>query len=213
MGDEARIHPILYAISSLVLRPLFRTVYRLRRGGGHNVPATGPVLFVSNHVSGMDPPLLGAGALPRRLHFMAKKELFAHPVASWIISRVGAFPVDRGAADRNAIRVAKAVLNRGDALLMFPEGTRSDDGQLGPAWPGAGSLALDDGVRVVPMAIWGSQHRFGPVRIEVGPPLDLSDLTEGSRAARARVAADRMMVAIAELLERAGGPAQRGSDD
>ncbi|MCA9506678.1 MAG: hypothetical protein KC616_26560, partial [Myxococcales bacterium] len=61
--------------------------------------------------------------------------------------------------------------------------------------------------------IWGSQHRFGPVRIEVGPPLDLSDLTEGSRAARARVAADRMMVAIAELLERAGGPAQRGSDD
>ena len=118
MGDEARIHPILYAISSLVLRPLFRTVYRLRRGGGHNVPATGPVLFVSNHVSGMDPPLLGAGALPRRLHFMAKKELFAHPVASWIISRVGAFPVDRGAVNEPISRPSGPDPGRGPPQLL-----------------------------------------------------------------------------------------------
>lgn len=209
MSDEVRINPVVYGLAWLLGRPTFRFVFRLRRAGGHNVPRRGPVLFVSNHISGMDPPFLGAGALPRRLYFMAKKELFRNPVGAWVISRAGAFPVDRGAADRNAIRTAKAVLNRGDALLMFPEGTRSDDGQLGPPWPGAGSLALEPGVRVVPMAIWGSQRRFGPVRVEVGPPLDLSDLTEGSKAERARVAADRMMVAIAALLERAGGPAQR----
>lgn len=204
--DRAYISPVTYWAAYLICRPLFKVLFRLSRGGGHHVPRTGPVLFVSNHISGADPPLLGAGALPRRLHFMAKKELFAHPLGGRLIRSGGAFPVDRGGADRNAIRMAKDVLTRGDALLMFPEGTRSEDGRLGPAWPGAGSLALDPGVQVVPMAIWGSQRRFGPVRIEIGAPLDLSDLTEGSRAERARRAADRMMDAIAELLVAAGGP-------
>ncbi len=204
--DRARINPVLYGIAYVVCRPLFRIAFRLTRGGGEHVPRTGPVLFVSNHISGSDPPLLGAGALPRKLHFMAKKELFKGRLGGWAIRSVGAFPIDRGGADRNAIRMAKDVLERGDALLMFPEGTRSEDGRLGPAWPGAGSLALDPGVTVIPMAIWGSQRRFGPVRIEVGPALDLSDLTEGARSERARVASERMMAAIAELLERAGGP-------
>lgn len=205
-GDRAYINPVTYWIAWAVCRPLFRVLFRFSRGGGEHVPRTGPVLFVSNHISGSDPPLLGAGALPRRLHFMAKKELFANPVAGRLIRSGGAFPVDRGGADRNAIRMAKDVLSRGDALLMFPEGTRSEDGRLGPAWPGAGSLALDPGVTVVPMAIWGSQRRFGPVRVEIGAPIDLSDLTEGSRAERARTAAERMMDAIAELLVKAGGP-------
>lgn len=204
--DRAYINPVLYGISYVVCRPLFRLAFRMSRGGAEHIPRTGPVLFVSNHISGADPPLLGGGALPRRLHFMAKKELFANPLARWFISRTGAFPVDRGGADRNAIRMAKDVLTRGDALLMFPEGTRSEDGRLGPAWPGAGSLALDPEVKVVPMAIWGSQRRWGPVRIEIGAPLDLSDLTDGPRSERARIAAERMMAAIAELLERAGGP-------
>ncbi|MCC6829760.1 MAG: 1-acyl-sn-glycerol-3-phosphate acyltransferase [Thermoleophilia bacterium] len=204
--DRARINPVTFGIAYVLCRPVFRLLFRLSRGGAQHVPRSGPVLFVSNHISGMDPPFLGAGALPRRLHFMAKKELFANPVGGWLIRSVGAFPVDRGGADRNAIRMAKDVLARGDALLMFPEGTRSEDGRLGPAWPGAGSLALDPGVTVVPMAIWGSQRRFGPVRIELGAPLDLGDLTEGSRAQRARQAAERMMEAIGELLVTAGGP-------
>ncbi|MFN8122609.1 MAG: lysophospholipid acyltransferase family protein [Thermoleophilia bacterium] len=204
--DRAYINPVTYGISYVICRPLFRLLFRLSRGGGEHVPRTGPVLFVSNHISGSDPPLLGAGALPRRLHFMAKKELFSNPIGGRLIRSAGAFPVDRGGADRNAIRMAKDVLTRGDALLMFPEGTRSEDGRLGPAWPGAGSLALDPAVKVIPMAIWGSQRRFGPVRIEVGPALDLSDLTEGSRAERARQASERMMDAIAELLVKAGGP-------
>jgi len=208
MSEDVRINPVLYGIAYLVCRPLFRLAFRFSRGGREHIPATGPVLFVSNHISGSDPPLLGAGALPRRLYFMAKKELFSNPVGGWLISRVGAFPVDRGGADRTAIRTARDVLARGDALLMFPEGTRSLDGRLGPAWPGAGSLALDPGITVIPMAIWGSQRRFGPVRVEVGAPLDLTDLTEGSKAERARAVAERMMSAIAELLERAGGPAR-----
>ena len=160
-SEQVRINPITYGAAWLLLRPVFLLAWRLRRGGAHHIPRTGPVLFVSNHISGLDPPLLGAGALPRRLYFMAKKELFANAVMARVITSAGAFPVDRGGADRTAIRTAKDILARGDALLMFPEGTRSRDGRLGQPWPGAGALALDPGVQVVPMAIWGSQRRFG----------------------------------------------------
>jgi 1-acyl-sn-glycerol-3-phosphate acyltransferase len=84
-------------------------------------------------------------------------------------------------------------------LLMFPEGTRHTDGQFGEAWPGAGSLALADGVVVVPVVIEGTNRGIGPVRVAVGTPLDLSDLPDVSRGERSQIAADRMMAAIGAL--------------
>ena len=82
---------------------------------------------------------------------------------------------------------------------MFPEGTRSTDGVLRPAWPGAGALGLADGVQVVPVAIDGSNRRLGPVHVAVGPPLDLSGLGEGPRGERSQQAADQMMAAIGAI--------------
>jgi 1-acyl-sn-glycerol-3-phosphate acyltransferase len=208
VSDEptARIVPALWWLARGILAPLFRLVFRLRVVGVENIPTEGPTLFVANHISMWDPPMIGYALVSRRqVYFMAKSELFRVPVLGWAIRRTGAFPVERGGADRSAIRTAREVLARGDALLMFPEGTRNADGRLQPAWPGAGALGLADHVRVVPVAIEGSNRRIGPVRVSVGTPLNLSEIPDGSRGARNQLAADRMMDAIGALR----GPAPR----
>jgi len=188
--------------------PLSYGLLRLRRRGDEHIPADGGVLLVANHVANLDPLLVATAALPRVTYFMAKAELFRVPVLTRLITSQGAFPVDRGNADRSAMRISRDILGRGDTLLMFPEGTRSG-GVMHPPQPGAGTLALLPGVTVVPAAVWGSQRRFGPVRVAFGPPIDMSDLTEGPRGARARRAAHRMMVHIAGLVPTVGGPVQR----
>lgn len=199
----------------IVLAPGIMGVKRLQVLGKEHLPSSGPTLVVCNHVSQLDPPTMGLAALPRKSYYMAKQELFDVPVLRRIIWRIGAFPVERGGADRRAIRLAREVLGRGDMLLMFPEGTRSREGRLRPGLPGAGALGLVPGVTVVPAAIWGSQRRLRRVRVVYGPPLDLSDLTDGPRSRRSQVAVERMMAAVAALLPRAGGPVHQapGSRD
>ncbi len=201
--------PVMWDIGRAFLLPYFWIFKRLRRSGVENVPAAGPVLIVCNHLSLWDPPFVGASARPRRVHFMAKSELFRVRAFGWLIGRVGAFPVERGGMDRDAIRTARQILARGDAMVMFPEGTRSLSGNLRPFFPGAGLMALEPGVTVVPAAVWGSQHRFGPVRVVFGKPVDLSGLADAPKSERARLATTAMAEAIARLVEQAGGPPQR----
>ena len=204
--DRAQISPGWWWAGHAVLVPGVYLPFRLQVSGKENIPPDRPVLVVSNHISQADPPILGVALLPRKTYYMAKSELFRIPVLRHIISRLGAFPVERGGADRGALRLAREVLGRNDVLLMFPEGTRHTDGRLRPGLSGAGSLALIPGVTVVPAAIWGS-HRFGrKVRVSFGEPVDMSDLEEGSRSALSRQAVDRMMAAIAALIPAVGGP-------
>jgi 1-acyl-sn-glycerol-3-phosphate acyltransferase len=195
-----------WVLGHLTLMPAVYGIFRLSVRGREHIPAEGPVLVVSNHISQADPVILGVAAVPRKSYYFAKAELFRIPFLRGYIHRMGAFPVERGGADRRALRLSREVLSRGDMLLMFPEGSRFTDGRLRPGLSGAGSLALDEGVTVIPAAIWGS-HRLGrKARVVFGPPLDLSDVDGGSRAARSRQAVDRMMAAIAALIPRAGGP-------
>jgi 1-acyl-sn-glycerol-3-phosphate acyltransferase len=97
-------------------------------------------------------------------------------------------------------------------MVMFPEGTRSLSGRLRPFFPGAGLMALEDGVTVIPAAVWGSQRRFGPVRVVFGDPVDFSDLPNGARSERVRLATTRIAQAVADLVPAAGGPPQRVDD-
>jgi 1-acyl-sn-glycerol-3-phosphate acyltransferase len=200
--------PLMWDIGRAFLRPIFQFGFRLTRAGAENIPQTGPVLIVCNHLSTLDPPFVGSCTRPRRTYFMSKAELFRFAPVGWVLRKVGAFPVARGGADRDAIRTAREILARGDALVMFPEGTRSLSGNLRPFFPGAGLMALEPGVRIVPAALWGSQHRFGPVKVVFGEQVTLDDLPAGARSERARLATDRIVAAIAELVPRAGGPPQ-----
>lgn len=197
-----------WEVGRRLLWPITYGVFRMDRRGVANVPREGATLIVCNHLSTVDPPLVGMAAQPRFMNFMAKSELFRRKPASTILLGVGAFPVDRGAGDRDAIRYSRDLLARGEGLIMFPEGTRSRTGRLRPFFSGAGMLALEPGVTVVPAAIWGTQRRFGKVRVVFGPPIDLGDITEGSRSMRARTATRRMAEAVAALVPLAGGPPQ-----
>lgn len=208
LDSAPRVRTSWWVFGHLTLVPVVRGVLRLRATGRHNLPAEGAVLIVCNHISQADPPIIGVAALPRRSYYMAKIELFRVPVLRRIIRGLGAFPVDRGASDRRALRLSREILARGDQMLMFPEGTRRTDGALRPGLPGAGTLGLVPGVTVVPAAIWGSHRFLRRVRVAFGPPLDLSDLTDGPRSRRSQAAVDRMMAAIADLLPLVGAPAQ-----
>lgn len=160
----------------------------LRVGGGwsvegrDNVPLAGPVILVPNHVSLLDPPLVGVTS-PCRPYIMAKAELF-HGIAGWAIERMGSFPVKRGGGDRRALRQARALLADGQVLLLFPEGTRSRDGELGPPEPGVALLAHAAKAAVVPVFIGGTETAFSKTcpgfgwaspTIRYGKPLDFED--------------------------------------
>lgn len=123
--------------------------------GWENVP-DGACLLASNHQSMLDPPLIGS-CLPREISFIARRSLFDNPVFGAVIRACHSIPVDRGEADIGAIRVALAALAEGRGLLIFPEGTRSQDGIIGEAKAGAGLLACKSGAPVVPIHIRGAR--------------------------------------------------------
>lgn len=152
---------------------IFRIFYPWRVIGRENIPAEGPVIICSNHISNWDPPLLGS-PLTRQVHFMAKDDLFKIPVLNWLITQFGAFPVKRGGGDRAAIRATLDLLKNGKILGIFPEGTRSKNGQLGEGKSGTALFALRSDAVVIPVAIIGPYKLFRPVTIVYGKPVDLT---------------------------------------
>lgn len=143
--------------------------------GREHVPRSGGVIVASNHVSYWDPPLVGAAA-NRELHFLAKEELFRTPVLGPLIRVFNAIPIRRGVADLSGLTKAMDVLRAGDALIVFPEGTRNRSGTLQAARPGIGMLAVSTDALVVPACIVGSNRpgkwlfRLAPLRVSFGPP-------------------------------------------
>jgi glycerol-3-phosphate dehydrogenase (NAD(P)+) len=187
--DRARGHgvnPIVYWLVRGVIQPFFHLYFRLSRIGREHIPQEGPVIFASNHRSFLDPFVLGT-MVRRPVYYMAKKELFKNPVISWLLSALGAFPVDRGRGDQDSMRTAREILERGDCVLIFPEGTRVRPGPLGRAKRGVGRLALETGAPVVPLAVFGSERvrrgwRIRPykVRIRAGRPLRFPQVDQPS---------------------------------
>jgi 1-acyl-sn-glycerol-3-phosphate acyltransferase len=154
---EGKLRGVGFTLLRTFLLLLFRLLFRMRIDGLNNVPREGGVLVVSNHLHNADPVLISA-AFPRPMHYMAKKELMSVPVIGRVIRYGGAFPVDRGKADRHAIQMATERLQQGIAVGMFPEGTRSVTRQIERVLPGAGLIALRGNVPIVPVAIVGSER-------------------------------------------------------
>jgi 1-acyl-sn-glycerol-3-phosphate acyltransferase len=199
-----------FLIAGAVVKPLMRVWFRMRVEGREHVPAEGPVILASNHRSNMDPVLL-ASAVKRPVAFMAKAELFVGPL-DWILRWIGQFPVRRGGIDREALRRTDAILARGSMLGLFPEGTRGD-GRFSAVHPGLAYIVVRQRCPVLPVAIFGTdrvRRRFGwlpfasPVRIVIGPAIDLPQAT-GDRAGR-RAASEVLRQRLQAFLATAGGP-------
>lgn len=151
------------------VRILVHLYCRIETIGFEHIPDEGPLMLVLNHKSSADPPM-AAVLIRRRAFFMAKVELFRFRPFGWLISSVGAYPVTRGRADRRAIRRSLEILNNGYALIIFPEGHRSETGELQQARAGAAFLAQKSGCQVVPIGISGQYGFRKTIRYSAGKP-------------------------------------------
>jgi 1-acyl-sn-glycerol-3-phosphate acyltransferase len=185
--------------------PVLHGLYRLRVRGIENVPAAGGCVLACNHHSSFDPWPLGLPLWPRRqLCFMAKSELYWFPLST-LIDAAGAFPVRRGQRDTVAIETAVRLARAGNAIAMFPEGTRRKKGLVKKfeARPrtGAARIALEAGVPLIPAAVKGTDRllRLARLRVAYGPPVDIDDLRGQDVATGALEATTRLMARIEEL--------------
>src|SRR4051812_6431044 len=217
--DHSRLHtrartkgvnPIVYWLMRAWLQPFAHVYWRLSRIGREHVPPSGPVIFVCNHRSFIDPFIIGLCSR-RPVYYVAKQELFANRLLGWFISSLGAFPVRRGAADADMIETAKAILERGDPVLIFPEGTRTRPGALGKPKRGVGRLALETGATVLPVAIIGTEAirkgiliRPHKVRVRIGGPLNFPRV-EQATAPLAAAVTDRIWPNVMLQWEWLGG--------
>lgn len=181
--------PPFYWGCTYLLRFLLRVIVRWDVKGRENVPKTGALLIVSNHLNNADPPILGAGVASRRIRFMAKIELFKMPFG--VIPKLwDAFPVRRFESDLAAMLNAERILKRGGALGMFPEGHRSRTGYMGPVHPGTAMIALRSGATVLPCAITGTEKLKNPLvllrrprfAIRIGEPIRLEAVRRPTEA-------------------------------
>jgi 1-acyl-sn-glycerol-3-phosphate acyltransferase len=210
---------VLYAALKPPAAFLMRCLFGLRGRGVEHVPASGPVLITANHSSLLDPPLVG-GVQERELVFMAKAELFDIPLFGGFIRRLNAQPVRREGGDAAALRAALRVLEEGRALLIFPEGTRGEEGVLRPGKPGAGMLAVLSGAPIVPAYISGSGRawprgrrlpRPASITVYFGPPFHAGRVQGAGRKEQYEAASRAMMAAIAQVRDRAiGAPVPGG---
>ncbi len=145
-----------YFLGWKLINLMLRILWRFRKGGAEFIPQTGGVIIASNHAAYVDPPFVGAAA-GRELHYLAKTELFNNGLFGWLIRKYNAFPISRGSFDRKAMTQAMQLLNEKKALLLFPEGTRSRDGNLGEPKLGVGKIASQAGVPIVPAYISNSR--------------------------------------------------------
>jgi 1-acyl-sn-glycerol-3-phosphate acyltransferase len=182
---------VFYHILHFFFNIFYFLFFRLKVTGLENIPKKGALIIAGNHVSLLDPPTIGTACRPRRIFFMAKPELFANPVFSFLIRQLGAFPVNRGAPDRVALKKTLELLQSGQAVGIFPEGTRSQDGTLGQAESGVIALAERSGAMIIPAAVMGTQKvcwktPLPKIRVAFGLPLAFSDRAADKSVLQAR---------------------------
>lgn len=204
--EHAR-YPIVYGLSHYIATVVYDIAFRGEIIGTENIPEEGPFIICANHSSHLDPPAL-ATIIHRQIAPFARKTLWHNKISSWWMSTIGGIPVDRDAADIKAIRAVLQALDRGLSILLFPEGTRSQDGRLQPAKAGVGLIACKTQVPVLPVRIFGANKAFppggkitpSPIDMVIGQalqPADYDNPDDGKN--RYQAASDRIMSRIATL--------------
>jgi len=199
--------PWFYYVSRLVVRMLLLLLTRWQIKGRENIPSQGALLIVANHLHLVDPPLLVV-SLSRKVRLMAKKELFHSRLIGYFMSGFGAFPVYRGQLDKKALRHVHQLLADGQAVVVFPEGTRSKNAQLQHAFPGAALIALRSGVPVLPVGINGTEKIKGVawilrrprITVNIGHPFYLPSVDSKLTKVELAEFTNSIMEHIAELL-------------
>jgi 1-acyl-sn-glycerol-3-phosphate acyltransferase len=184
MDHRTLVDRMWYQLAKSMVRILLAIMFRMRYSGQKNVPRRGGLLVVSNHQSHLDPPLIGVGC-PRLMVFLARRSLFRFRPFGWLIGSLGAIPIDREGFALSGIRATINWLRQGEAVVVFPEGTRSRDGELGIFKPGLTLVARRARVPILPAAIVGgydawprADHfpRPGPVHVHYGPPISPEEI-------------------------------------
>jgi len=207
--ERTRSRPpdLMYELVRIITCSIYAPLNRVRAIDPQNVPASGPVILVPNHSSFIDHFYTGFH-LRRRLQFMAKSQIFKLPM-SFVYNHGGVFPVQRGRSDEEAFKTAHAILQRDGSVLMYAEGGRTRTGRPGEAKRGVGRLALESGVTVVPVALYGSQFtrefrrlRFPQVTVRYGTPLRFDPVENPSpqmQSEASRIVFDRVVTMWNEL--------------
>src|SRR3954454_6590977 len=192
---ERGVQPIVYWTVRAVLQPLLQIYFRMSRIGREHVPKDGPVILAANHRSFLDPFIVGI-CVRRPVYFVAKRELFQRRWQGWLLNALGAFPIRRGESDVESMATAREILERGDVVVIFPEGTRTRTGSLAKPKRGVGRLALESGAPVVPVAVTGTERvrrgwRIRPAKVKVraGRPLTFPKVRDPSPKLAAEVTA------------------------
>ena len=207
-----------YRIAWLTFRAMYATYFRWRVFGAENVPPSGSVILASNHASFLDPPLVGCG-LSRDINYLGRESLFRYPGIGALMRSWNAVPVDREGGGAKGLKIILARLLAGNGIILFPEGTRTKDGQLQPARSGIGLTVIKSTAPVVPVRVFGTFEAYGrhvkfprPHRVIVkyGRPLDFAELrAEAKVCEKARLkeiyqqVADEIMAAIGRLEPKA----------
>jgi len=203
----------LYWTLWIIVRGLARLLFHLQVSGQDHIPRTGGVLIAANHASYLDIPILGC-ALPRRASFIGRMDLFAGIVGS-VLRYLGWIPIRRGQVDRKAFDEAVRRLKAGQVVVIYPEGSRTENGQLQPGKPGIGMMAATAGCLVVPAFLEGTYEalppgakwiRFRPMRVAFGKPMDFSSVIENESEDKKKLVYQQMsqeiMERIAELRQQ-----------
>jgi len=201
-----------YWLGYHVSRLLAKVLFRFRILHREKMIRAGPVILAMNHQSYLDPPLAG-NTSDRPIYFMAKRSLLDVPVLRWLLPKLNVIPVDQEGIDRSALKTVIRMLKAGEGVLIFPEGSRTLDGNLLPALPGLGLIIAKTLAPVVPMRIFGAHEalprgggklRLVPITVVVGEPIyfTAADVEEGGKDVYARLS-QRVIDAIAAIrLER-----------
>ncbi len=206
--DQLAMRPF-YGFFHYVAQCFHHVWFRGEVVGTENFPTDGPFLIASNHASHFDPPIVGCH-VPRQMRFFARKSLWNNKVLAWWLNEVETIPVERDSGDVGAIKRVLQALKENRAVVLFPEGTRTSDGNLQAPKAGVGLMACKTGVPVVPCRVYGSFQAFGKgttiprfgtsIDVVFGPPIPASEYDDPSAGkARYEQAAQRIMDRIAVL--------------
>jgi 1-acyl-sn-glycerol-3-phosphate acyltransferase len=186
MSQRSFLSRAWYAALQRLTQLVAVLAFRVRCSGIHNLPAEGGVLVVANHQSHLDPPLVGL-ASHRRMNYLARSSLFAFPPFRWLIHSLDAIPIEREGIGMGGIKESLRRLKRGEIVVMFPEGTRTRDGEIGTFHAGFATLAVRSKAAILPVAIDGAFHawprrfkfpRLGNIRVHYGAPLLPADIAK-----------------------------------